>query len=297
MGKKSNLMHQAIKQLNKQKKFGESKFDAKKAARQSGESTAVRGIYSTATYNSYVKVCKQFITETLANHREVKNFADCRQYVAEFLQAKEEQGVSAWTLGLYGSALASAYGCGKKDFDYNYPVRSRANIKRCRGISSSDYRHPEEKWDTAKLILKATGCSRMEVLRLRKEDFRETNDGNLEAYKRGKGGIERWCLVNPKYKDDLKEYLKTAETHSINGEDRLFLKAQLPQGSIHDLRADYAKDLYQYFENRGDVATGKIYHCRADMIGHSYDKGILQAVSYNLQHSRNNVVVSNYLWK
>ena len=73
MGKKSNLMHQAIKQLNKQKKFGESKFDAKKAARQSGESTAVRGIYSSATYNSYVKVCKQFITETLANHREVKN--------------------------------------------------------------------------------------------------------------------------------------------------------------------------------------------------------------------------------
>ena len=103
--------------------------------------------------------------------------------------------------------------------------------------------------------------------------------------------------MNPKYKDDLKEYLKTAETHSINGEDRLFLKAQLSQGSIHDLRADYAKDLYQYFENRGDVATGKIYHCRADMIGHSYDKGILQAVSYNLQHSRNNVVVSNYLWK
>ena len=109
MGKKSNLMHQAIKQLNKQKKFGESKFDAKKAARQSGESTAVRGIYSTATYNSYVKVCKQFITETLANHREVKNFADCRQYVAEFLQAKEEQGVSAWTLDRKSTRLNSSH--------------------------------------------------------------------------------------------------------------------------------------------------------------------------------------------
>ena len=48
MGKKSNLMHQAIKQLNKQKKFGESKFDAKKAARQSGENVAVKGIYRTA---------------------------------------------------------------------------------------------------------------------------------------------------------------------------------------------------------------------------------------------------------
>lgn len=77
----------------------------------------------------------------------------------------------------------------------------------------------------------------------------------------------------------------------------MFLKAELPKGAIHDLRADYAKDLYAYFDSRGDVATGEIYHCKKDMIGHSYDKGILQAVSYNLQHSRNNVVVSNYLWK
>lgn len=297
MGKKSNITHQCLKELNKQKKFGESKFNAKQAARQSGEKVVVRGIYSTATYNSYVKVCKQFITETLANHKEIKNFADCRQYVAEFLQSKEEKGVSAWTLGMYGSALASAYDCGKRDFDYNYPVRSRANIKRCRGVSSSNYRHPEEKWDTAKLILKATGCRRKEALRLRKEDFRETNGGNLEVYKRGKGGIERWCLVNPKYTEQLREYLKTAETHPVSGENRLFLKAQLPQGSIHDMRADYARDLYQYFEDRGDVATGKIYHCRGDMLGRSFDKGILSAVSYNLQHSRDNVVVNHYLWK
>ena len=60
MGKKSNITHQCLKELNKQKKFGESKFEAKQAAKKSGESAAtVRGIYSTNTYNSYVKVCKQ----------------------------------------------------------------------------------------------------------------------------------------------------------------------------------------------------------------------------------------------
>ena len=97
--------------------------------------------------------------------------------------------------------------------------------------------------------------------------------------------------------DLLREYLKTAETHPVSGENRLFLKAQLPSGSIHDMRADYARDLYQYFEDRGDVATGKIYHCKGDMLGRSFDKGILSAVSYNLQHSRDNVVVNHYLWK
>mgnify|MGYP006990148453 CR=1 FL=1 len=50
------------------------------------------------------------------------------------------------------------------DFGYNYPVRHRANIKRCRGVNSSDYRSPEERWDTAKMVLKATGCRRTEVL-------------------------------------------------------------------------------------------------------------------------------------
>lgn len=298
MGKKSNLIHQAHIQLNKQKKFGESKYKAKKEAKSKGESAkTIRGIYSSTTYNSYMKVCKQFISYIIANHREVKKFADCKKYVPEFLHDKEVKGASAWTLSQYGSALASAYNCRKNDFDFDYPARSRADIKRCRGITSSDYRHPEERWDTAKMILKATGCRRTEALRLRKEDFREAEDGNLEVFKRGKGGIERWCLVNPNYTNEIKEYLKTAETHLVNGEDRLFLKAELPKGSIHDMRADYAKDLYEYFENRGDVATGKIYHCKKDMKGRSFDKGILAAVSYNLQHSRDNVVVSNYLWK
>ena len=96
-----------------------------------------------STYNSYVKVCKQFIADTIANHKEVKTFKDCKKYVTEFLQNKEDAGASAWTLAQYGCALASAYNCGKNDFNYDYPVRHRANIKRSRGVNSSDYRYPE----------------------------------------------------------------------------------------------------------------------------------------------------------
>lgn len=296
MGKKSNITHQALKNLKKQCKFRQSKHADKIAAREQGKTNTVRGIYSTNSYNSYVKVCKQFINVTLKNHPEVHNLDDCRQYVEEFLEDKQKADCSAWTLHAYGSALGSMYNCSKKDFDFIYPSRNRADVKRCRGTSSSDYRSPEERWDGVKMILKATGCRRMESLRLRKEDFRECKDGNMEVFKRGKGGIERWCLVNPKYTNEVKEYLRTTETYRIDGEDRLFLKAHLPKGSVHDLRADYAKDLYQYFEDRGDVATGKMYYCKKELVGHAYDKGILEQVSYNLQHSRNNVVIS-YLWK
>lgn len=298
MGKKSNITHQALKELQKECHFGQSKYKAKEAARLAGENPAtVKGIYSQATFNSYSKVAKHFIKDTIAHHREVKTLDDCKKYVPEFLERNQERGLSAWTLALQGSALGRMYHCSKNDFDFKYPSRNRADIIRSRGTNSSDYRYPEEKWDNARLIFKATGCRRMEALRLRKEDFRERDDGNLEVYKRGKGGIERWCLVNPNYTKEMKDYLEKTNTHSINGEERLLLKAEIPKGSVHDLRADYAKDLYDYFENRGDVATGNIYHCKKEKLGQSFDKGILKEVSHNLQHSRHNVVANNYLWK
>lgn len=303
MSKRSNLINQCKRSLSKQCCYGQSKHEAKinekEAAKREGRPVQpVRGIFSTSTYNSYSKVSKQFIEYVLEEHRsEVKKLEDCRAFVSEYLEVQQEKGNSAWTLHLYGSALGSVFNCSKNDFGFTYPQRSRENIKRCRGINSSDYRYPEEKWNNALTMCKACGTRRNELLRLRKEDFKECSDGTLQVYKRGKGGIERWCLVNPKYTDFVKEFIRTAETHSIDGENRLFLKAEIPAGSIHDLRADYAKDLYQYFDERGDIANGKLYHCRGDMAGKHFDKGILFAVSYNLQHTRTNVVVSSYLWK
>lgn len=301
MGKKSKITHQALNNLQKQTKYGQSKHLAKEKAREEARKTGekvkeVRGIYSTRTYTSYAKVCKQFIQETIKAHPSVRTFDDCRPYVEEFLESKSEKDVSAWTLHQYGSALACAYGCSKNDFAFIYPERSRADIIRCRNEHSSDYRYPEERWDKAKMLIKATGCRRMEALRLRKKDFRERKDGNLEVFKRGKNNIERWCLVNPKYTNEVKDFLREAPTHRINDEERLLLKAEIPRGSIHDLRADYARDLYKYFESHGGVATGEKYYCRKELAGKEYDKGILHEVSYNLQHSRNNVVIS-YLWK
>ena len=150
------------------------------------------------------------------------------------------------------------------------------------------------------MLLKATGCRRKEMLRLRKEDFREQvkdgqKTGNLEVYKRGKGGLERWCLVNPNYTQEVKDFLEHATTHKAAGEDRLIRKSDMPETEVHSYRADYARDLYDYFESQG-YASGKMYHCRKEMAGVVYDKGLLEEVSYHLQHHRNNVVIS-YLWK
>ena len=50
-----------------------------------------------------------------------------------------------------------------------------------------------------------------------------------------------------------------------------------------------------YFEERG-LSSGEIYSCRKDLKGWHYDKGLLELVSINLQHSRDSVVI-DYLWK
>ena len=177
MGKRSKITHQALQCLKAQTRYGESKFEAKEKARAEAKEKGehfkeIRGIYSTTTFSSYAKVCRQFIDRTVQNHPEVKNFNDCKEFVPEFLESKIDKGCSAWTLAQYASALACAYDCHKNDFGVQLPIRSRVNVVRCRGINSSDYRYPEERWDTIKMVLKATGCRRMEVLRLRREDFR-----------------------------------------------------------------------------------------------------------------------------
>lgn len=306
MSKKGVLMHGYKCALHSQTRFGESKHKAKVNAREESQKqnkpySTIHGIYSTTTLKNYDKVCGRFVSWVMENHRnEVRKYADCQKFAAEWLNKKESDGLSAWSLALYGSALASSFGgISKNDLGYSFPKRERKNIVRNRNDNlSGEYATKRQR--NAYIMLKATGCRRREALRLRKEDFRQQLDregqktGYLEVYKRGKGGIERWCLVNPLYSDFVTDFLKDAKTFRHAGEERLFQKNDFTKSGIHSARSIYACDLYRHFLEHG-YASGKLYHCRKELAGYSYDKGILDEVSYNLQHSRDDVVIT-YLW-
>lgn len=307
MSKKSNLNHQFINEVKKETRFGESKHEAKQKNRQEAKRNhekyeQVKGIFSRKTYNDYCSSLKVFTNYIVKNHSEVKNIEQCKRYIPEYVDyLRDEKGLSEWTVHTYIYALRAAYHCEVRDLDVTLKTRSRADVIRCRDAADSAYRQEERYRDTINMV-KATGCRRMEILRLRKEDFREKCDrsgnktGEWEVHKRGKGGIDRWCLVNPSYVDFVKGYLNRATTISQNGEERLFRKADIPAKlAVHDLRSDYACDLYRYYERCG-YGNGDIYHCRKDLKGYHYDKGILDKVSFDLQHARDNVVI-DYLWK
>lgn len=305
MSKRGKLVYECKISLQSQTHFGESKHKAKitarEAARQKGKAyTTIHGIYSSTTLKNYDKICKRFITWVMENHRnEVKSYKDCLPFAKEWLAEKESNGLSAWSLNLYGSALASSFGgINRHDLGYTFPARERKNIIRNRNDDLSGCYSTKRKRD-AYTMLKATGCRRQEMLRLRKEDFRQEikdgkETGNMEVFKRGKGGIERWCLVNPVYTEFVQRFLKDAITYSHANEERLFQRNDLPRKGIHSTRSIYACDLYKYFSENG-YASGEIYHCRKELSGYSYDKGVLHEVSYHLQHSRDNIVIT-YLW-
>lgn len=306
MSRKSNLIHQFLKELQKETKFSESKSQAKadnrmKAAKNHEKYEQVKGIYSYKTYKDYAKAVKTFAAYVTQKHTEVKTMEQAKKYVPEYMESLKERGLSAWTQHMYLYALRSCYRCDVRDFDVTLPERKRADVIRCRDAESNVLRNDERYQDIIKMAI-ATGARRNELLRLRKEDFREQTDengnktGHMEVYKRGKNGYEKWCLVNPKYTTWLKTYLTFKEEVNAGKEKRIYEKRDIPQGlPVHDLRADYAKDLYEYYERNG-YADGRIYRCRGELNGITYDKGILEKVSENLQHHRNNVVVS-YLFK
>ena len=306
MSRKSKLQHQFIMELKKETKFGESKHKAKEIARNEAAKNhekfkQVKGIFSHRCYEDYKKSVGTYVNWVCKNHSEVKTMEQAKRYIPTYVTELREKGISEWTVHSYAYALRSAFHCEIGDLGIELKTRSRADIVRNRDAEDSALRN-DERYEKIVTLAKATGCRRMELLRLRREDFRERTDcngnktGELEVYKRGKGGIERWCLVDPKYNDFVRELIATAPTYNFNGEDRLLRKADLPAKlPIHDCRSDYAVNLYNYFEERG-LSSGEIYSCRKDLKGWHYDKGLLELVSTNLQHSRDSVVI-DYLWK
>lgn len=302
MSKKGRLLHQVRVELDKEVKFGESKQVAKDKAKDKAEKEnqpyeQVKGIYGKSTYTTYLKQCTTFVRWCMENHKnDIRNLSDCKQFVGDYLREKEYEDCSAWTIHTYFSAIARMYHTTMKEFDYDCPSRKRANIKRCRGLHSSDYMSPQDRYKDIKFVIAATGCRRMELLRLRPEDIKQKEDGSYVVHKRGKNKVERDCPIVASKAEKCLEILRNHPTYQIDGEERYFLVKELPESSVHDLRATYAADLYREYEEKG-LGSGELYHCRREMLGKSFDKGILSMVSNALLHHRNSVVVGSYMYK
>lgn len=299
MGKKANFKREYTLMLESHNHIGQSKHAAKlEKLRQAKENNTpyqpVRGIYSSATMNTYKKACSQYSNFLREHHPEVKKFADGKPYISEWLSSLENDH-SAWTLTTYAEGVCCAYSMSKSDIDFQFPKRKRENIERSRK-SSLSYKDSDQKYDDARLFCMATGARRCGIMRVRKDDIRQKEDGTYEVFFREKNRMSGWRQVLPEYQDEVLRIFKESPGYQTpNGEVRLFPKSAFPD-ELHRYRGIYCCKLYQYYEQNRKYETGELYHCRGDMKGLTFDKGILTECSKQMFHSRLDVVVTNYLY-
>lgn len=81
-------------------------------------------IFSFNTYKSYWKHTKYFIQYIKEHHPECTTLKSARKYVNEWLQARADQGLSAWTIQLEAKTMGKLYGISPDDENYFKPPKA-----------------------------------------------------------------------------------------------------------------------------------------------------------------------------
>ena len=171
MGRKNKsysktLHQQAYDRLTGMQAFGESKREAM------ANGTGRDKIFSFNTYQTYWKHIKYFIKYIRENHPECTTLKSAKKHVNEWLQARADQGLSAWTIQLEAKAMGKLYGIQPDDPAYfKPPKRNRADIKRSRGDRVRDQHFSKTNNDELIKFCQGTGLRRSELLALKGKDL------------------------------------------------------------------------------------------------------------------------------
>lgn len=161
-----DLHQQAYDRLTGMQAFGESKKEAV------ANGTEKEKIFSFNTYKSYWKHTKYFIKYIKENHPDCTTLKSAKKYVNEWLQARVDQGLSAWTVQLEAKAMGKLYGISPDDENYfKPPKRNREDIKRSRGDRVRDKHFSKTNNDELIKFCKGTGLRRAELGELRGKDL------------------------------------------------------------------------------------------------------------------------------
>lgn len=266
-----DLHQQAYDRLNGMQAFGESKREAKE------NGTDRDKIFSASTYKAYWKHTKYFIQYIKEKHPECTTLKSAKKYVNEWLQARMEQGLSAWTIQLEAKTMGKLYGISPDDEKYfKPPKRNRADIKRSRGDAVRDRHFSTTNNDELIKFCKGTGLRREELSALKggdiwtkeqieqeiarmetipEKDRTKADTGRLGMLKdtrlfdskdyvfvrSGKGGRPRLSPIIGKNAEQIAERIR-------NTPDGEKVWQHVHQSAdIHGYRAEYATDVYRAY--------------------------------------------------
>ncbi|MBT9673134.1 hypothetical protein GPK89_00095 [Gemmiger formicilis] len=264
-----DLHQQAYDRLTWMQAFGESKKEAVK------NGTDGQKIFSFNTYQSYWKHTKYFLSYIKEKHPECTTLKSAKKYVNEWLQARADQGLSAWTVQLEAKALGKLYGINPEDENYfNPPKRNREDIKRSRGDRVRDKHFSVTNNDELIKFCKGTGLRRSELGMLKGGDLvtKEEIEREIAAIesvpvqertpaeekrlgvlqdtrlfdccyyihvRNGKGGRERVSPIVGKNAAQIVERIRNTPN------DEKVWQHIHQSADIHGYRAEYATDIYR----------------------------------------------------
>ena len=294
-------------------RIGESRHKAKNEVREerkaqgkdlSAVNIRVDTIHSMNTYKTYLEHCTHFV-EWCINEKGVNKYASINKiekYAKEYLQYREEKGLSLYTLKAEKAALGKLY---SKEIDYKFKeARTIDKITRSRQDTERQKHFSEERNKDLVNIAKATGGRREDISKLTRNDFFTDSKGNLWVrFEESKGGRDRVAPVLPQYKDAVKEFISTKDN-----EEHLFDKIH-NAADIHAYRREYAQSLYSLVADDKEKAqeyalnypvrdkTGyDTYYARGDKkTAFRGLKDNIYIVSQALGHNRLSVTVNHYL--
>lgn len=275
---KKSLIRQVQERLDSMLAIGESKYGDKKIDLTKGK------IYSWNTYRSYLQHCCQFVRYCRDNHH-CKNLADCRQYVQEWMESRQE--LSAYTQKLSASALCKLYGESLEELGITTKRAVRSEITRSRGTAKRDSHFSEEKNADFVEFCRSTGLRRSEITKLRGDQLIE-RDGEYCIETTGKGGRFRVITICGNVELVIGK-MKEAGTEKV-------WKKIPSNADIHSYRVDYATRIYsKYARPIEEIPRKERYICRKDKVGIVYDRKAMLEASKALGHNRISVVGEHYL--
>lgn len=313
MGKKKAIENQLHNALKDKIAFGHSKHKDKQNL---GFGKSTYKIYSYSTYNTYLKVAKEYakwLTDT-KHIGKYERMGNTEQYTTEYLKYRQDNGMSMYTLKMERSALSMLY---SKQIDYELSKRNPKTITRSRKESTNDKHYNRNgKYKDVFIMALATGGRRKDLINLHASDLKEINGNLYITFNRSKGGRNRITPVRLEYAEQVRDiFLKKR----VSGAKQIFDK--IPSKiDIHSLRREYAQNLYQdiietpslrdeylkQYPKRKELKTntnrnGVVYtkeiktDTYKDRDGNIYNRNDLYVISQALGHNRIDTSITHYL--
>ena len=293
---RKSMVKEIIDRLDEKMAIGQSRREAKQAARASGEHVwtySTEHIHSFKTRSIYQGHLVRFARWARAAY-QIKSLSELEARASElasaYLQQRLEEGKSPYTLQAERAALRLLFGERTLASEVTLPRRARMNITRSRGPVAHDRHIQLAHWQPLIRFLEATGLRRNEVRLLRVGDIVTCDTdpdyaGQITVKVRnGKGGKSRTVPVLAGHEQDVlcqKEGRQDGEHVFPSVPGHL---------DVHAYRRAYAQALYLTLAPGRSLPSPTGHLKRSD-----YDAEAVLQVSQALGHRRRDVVLRHYL--